>query len=271
MSAPHRLLRAARAYAERGWATFPVRGKIPLTSHGFEDASTDPAELERVFSYPRTTGVAIACGTSGLIVVDLDGDAARDAWADLVARSGGHEPTLVAETGKPGGLHIYFAGEGRSSSRKLGPGIDTRGIGGYVVAPPSAHESGRDYHWREWRASLAPVPAWLPPLLKSPPPPPIVDRRELRDGIGATAYGRAALLGLAEEMLSTGEGSRNERLVRIAFRAGRLCAGGEVDCEAAGDVLLEAALRVGLSQLEASKTISSGFRAGERYPLVVTE
>jgi len=264
------LLRAALIYAVRGWATFPVAGKVPLTAHGFADATSDPDVLARLFAEPRATGIAIACGVSRLIVIDLDGSEGQHSWADLCARHGGHGRTLTAETGKPDGLHIYFRGEGRSSAKRLGPGIDTRGTGGYVVAPPSRHPNGGVYHWRAWPSPLPTSPPWLAPLLEPPPPPLIVEKRELRDGIGATVYGRAALLGLAEEMLTTPEGERNEKLVRLAYRAGRLCAGGEVDCDAASDVLLEAALRAGLSPTEASRTLASGIRAGERYPLVRT-
>jgi hypothetical protein len=264
------LLRATLWYASHfGWSSFPVGGKVPLTRHGFHDASTDPDLLEHLFADPDATGIGVACGASNLVVVDLDGEEGRDTWADLAAQHGGHGRTLAAETGT--GLHIYFGGEGRSSCRKIGAGVDTRGNGGYVIAPPSVHPSGRTYRWRDRTAPLAPVPAWLAVLLEPPPPPLIVERRELKEGICATAYGRGALLGLAEEMLATPEGERNERLVRLAYRAGRLSAGGELDVGAAADVLLEAAVRTGLSHQEALMTIASGIAAGERYPLVVTD
>ncbi|MDQ3381428.1 MAG: bifunctional DNA primase/polymerase [Actinomycetota bacterium] len=110
------LLRAALIYVDRGWATFPVAGKVPRTPRGFVDASTDPDVLERLFADPRATGIAIACGASRLLVVDLDGSDGRHSWADLRARHGGHDRTLTVETGKPGGLHLYFEGEGRSSA-----------------------------------------------------------------------------------------------------------------------------------------------------------
>jgi hypothetical protein len=261
------LLRAALAYAAHGWAIFPVRGKVPLTARGLLDATTDAAVVSALFTDSRVTGVAISCGASGLLVVDLDGDAGHAAWADLAARHGGHPHTLTAETGKPGGPHLYFSGSGRSSAGKLGAEIDTRGDGGYVVAPPSLHPSGRRYRWIDPKAPLAAVPEWLPPLLKPPPPPVTGERRDIPNGVTATVYGRATLVGLATEMLETPEGERNEKLVRLAYRAGRLCAGGELDRDAARDVLLEAALRAGLSYVEASRTITSGLGAGERFPL----
>jgi hypothetical protein len=257
---------AAIAYAERGWHVFPVAGKVPLTAHGLHDATDDPGAVERMFYDDRATGVGIACGASGLLVVDLDGLAAQVAWADLAARHGGHSPTLAAETGKADGLHLYFAGEGRSSAGRLGPGIDTRGAGGYVVAPPSRHESGRTYRWRDGALAVSEAPGWLVAALAPPPPPIVGEVGRLAPGERATPYGRAALVGLADDMLRAGEGQRNETLVRVAYRAGRLVAGGEIAEDAARAVLIEAARRVGLSIDEAERTFRSGFAAGLEYP-----
>lgn len=260
------VLEAALEYAARGWAIFPVSGKRPQTARGFEDASSDPVVVERLFTDVTPTGVAVACGASGLLVVDLDGPAAAEAWAELAARHGGHSETLVAQTGKPNGLHLYFAGEGRSSAGRLGPGIDTRGRGGYVVAPPSWHPSGAVYRWLDPDAPLAPAPAWLLAALEPPAPPPAGDARSLPAGASATSYGRAALEGLAADMLAAPEGQRNEVLVRVAYRAGRLVAAGELAEESARAVLVEAARRVGLSLVEADRTYRSGFTAGLELP-----
>jgi len=260
------VLEAALAYAARGWHVFPVAGKVPLTEHGFADAAADGADVERLFTDVTATGVAIACDASELLVVDLDGLAAQEAWADLAGRNGGHEATLAAETGKPGGLHLYFAGDGRSSAGRLGPGIDTRGRGGYVVAPPSWHPSGAVYRFVDPEQDVAPAPAWLLAALEPPPPPVIGDSRPLPAGAAATSYGRAALEGLASDMLRAGEGQRNDVLVRVAYRAGRLSAAGELAEESAHAVLVEAATRAGLASIEAERTFTSGFRAGLELP-----
>jgi hypothetical protein len=259
---------AAFAYAERGWHVFPVAGKVPLTERGFHDATDDLDAVERMFFDDRATGVGIACGASGLLVVDLDGLAAQEAWADLAASSGGHLPTLAAETGKPDGLHLYFTGEGRNTAGKLGPGVDTRGAGGYVVAPPSRHPSGRAYRFRDPDVDVVPAPTWLLAALEPPPPPPVGATRSVPPGENATPYGRAALEGLVDDVLRSAEGTRNDTLVRVSYRAGRLVAAGELTADAARVVLLEAARRVGLSATEADRTFRSGFDAGLELPAV---
>jgi hypothetical protein len=158
---------AAVAYAERGWHVFPVapRGKVPVTKRRMLDASLDEGLVAAWWEQRLQANIGVACGPSGLVVVDLDGEEAVRGWADLVARHGGHERTLVARTGK--GFHLYFAGEGRSSAGRIGPRIDTRGAGGYVIAPPSVHGSGAVYQWID--ATLDPVPVLgTPPTTISP-------------------------------------------------------------------------------------------------------
>lgn len=72
--------------------------------------------------------------------------------------------TLAAKTGG-GGWHVYFAGDLPSSVAALGPGLDTRGAGAYVVAPPSLHVSGNRYAWRGSDVPIAPPPDWLVEIL----------------------------------------------------------------------------------------------------------
>ena len=264
-----RLLRAALWYARRGWPCFPVAGKTPLTVHGFKDATCGEDELRRLFFDRRATGVAIACGEAGLLVVDLDGDEGRDAWADLAASNDGHEQTLVVQT-PTGGLHIYFAGEGPSSTRRLGPGIDTKGAGGYVVAPPSRHPAGGHYLWLAPTAPIATAPKWLLAALTSPQTDAAAiaqgERRELPVGAQATNYGRAALDGLADDVATAVEGTRNDTLLRAAIRAGRLEAAGELTADLAERRLVEAACGTGLAPLEAHRTFQSGLGIGRKYP-----
>ena len=162
-------------------------------STGWKDATNDCERIAAWWSLSPRANIGIAAGASGLLVVDLDGDAGRLSWTRLAGRNGGHEPTRVAETGKSDGLHIYFHGEGPSTAGRLGSGIDTRGRGGYVIAPPSVHPNGRRYRWRDAFAPIADAPAWLLGLLEPIPPPPVGERGSLPPGAKATAYGRAAL------------------------------------------------------------------------------
>ena len=263
------IIDAAIAYASYGWRVFPVVGKRPACRHGFHEAVANEHEVRNLFGrHIDATGVGVACGASGLLVVDLDGEDGRLTWTRLAARQGDTVPTRIAVTGG-GGWHLVFHGKGRSSAGKLGPGIDTRGQGGYVLAPPSLHPSGTRYRWRDPEIPIASAPSWLLRLLEpSPVTPAVGHRRDLPDGAAATAYGEAALEGLADDMLRAVEGTRNDTLVRVAHRAGRLAAGGELAENVAHDVLVEAALETGLGTMEAARTFRSGFQAGLRVPSV---
>lgn len=160
-------LSAALEYATRyQWRVFPAwwphdgrcacgtgcgksAAKHPLTRSGVHDASTDPDVIRTWWARWPLANVAIATGrASGLVVIDLDVRPGKDGRASL--RSIGPMPlTATARTGS-GGLHLYYAHPGvdvPNSAGRVGPGIDVRGEGGYVLAPPSRHASGGTYSW----------------------------------------------------------------------------------------------------------------------------
>lgn len=157
-------LRAALAYARRGWFVFPLHtpveggcscrraeckdiGKHPRTMHGLKDATTDTATIERWWQGWPEANVGIACGQSGLAVLDIDPRHGGDeSLRDLRQKHGeGWLDTVIALTGG-GGTHYLYKGSVRNAVEVL-PGIDVRGEGGYIVAPPSMHASGREYTW----------------------------------------------------------------------------------------------------------------------------
>lgn len=156
------ILESALFYAEKcGWAVFPVNGKVPYKgSHGCKDATKDPEEIKRVWAVHPEANVAIATGEiSDLLVIDIDihpdqGKFGNETLAELETKLGELPETLEVITGS-GGRHLYFRypensgitiGEGEQSG--LGSGLDFRGNGGYIVAPPSVHpETGRQYMW----------------------------------------------------------------------------------------------------------------------------
>jgi len=149
-AADNERLRAALEYAARGWAVFPVRerGKEPLTRRGCNDATTNPSVISRWWHRWPSANVAIAAGPSRLLVIDVDLGKAGDATLDaLIDRLGPLPDGPTARTGG-GGSHRYFAAaEGVRCRIGIAPGIDIRAAGGYVVAPPSIHASGRRYSW----------------------------------------------------------------------------------------------------------------------------
>lgn len=239
-------------------------GKHPRTPNGVKDSSCDPATVTAWWRRWPAAHLGLATGVSaGLVVIDLDGDEGPEAFRELQRHHGPVPATRWVRTGS-GGWHCYFAHPGGmmpNSARKLGPGIDSRGDGGFVVAPPSSHVSGGRYLWHN-RERLAPMPAWLVGLLCPPPPPPRPPVR-LR---GVDAYARAALEQECREVASTAPGGRNHALNVAAFSLGTLVGAGKVDESSVSAALLAAALSSGLAETEAERTIRSGLSAGARQP-----
>src|SRR5690606_15497828 len=100
----------------------------------------------------------------GLVVLDEDGAGAR---ASLEA--GGYEvpETLAVRTGREGGLHHYFKGT-LGCRNGLLPYVDVKGVGGYLILPPSLHRTGRRYEWVNEGADIASAPVWLTELMQKP-------------------------------------------------------------------------------------------------------
>ncbi len=163
---------AALRYAGRGFPVFPCEshGKRPRTRNGLTDATTDPAVIERWWRADGNANVALVTGSaSGLVVLDVDGDEGSETLRTLERD---HEPLpRTASVVTPnGGGHYYFRHPGGrlpNTVRQLGAGLDTRGDGGYVLAPPSIGGNGRRYEPDE-RARLAEIPAWLLERLRTP-------------------------------------------------------------------------------------------------------
>jgi putative DNA primase/helicase len=158
------MLAAAIEFAARGWPVFPIRalGKTPLTARGFKDATTDPTAIRVWWAKWPSANIAVATGPSSVVAVDIDGDEGEDSLVALTAQYGPLPETLESRTGR--GRHLFFVVTGSTIrndiGRKLGRGIDVRGTGGYVVVPPSVHESGKRYEWIRG-VSPAPLPGWL--------------------------------------------------------------------------------------------------------------
>jgi hypothetical protein len=164
----------AIAYARAGWPVFPVapRGKVPLSRHGFKDATTDEATILRWWTDHPAANIGLRTGIAFDVRRLLD-------WLTNRAIP---DPGLTGPTVSTGkGWHYYLRPTGaRSGAGLLGPGsgIDFRADGGYVVAPPSTHPSGRTYQWSTARPPTTPLPeppVWLPDLLPAtrPDPPPL--------------------------------------------------------------------------------------------------
>src|SRR5262249_31022128 len=182
---------AARGYATRGWPVLPLHsvrgghctcgkpdcaspGKHPfglLVAHGLKDCSTDEAVIRHWWTQQRDATLGIVTGaTSGTFVLDVDPRHGGDERLAELEREHGPLPrTTEAATGG-GGRHLFFAYPGmRIPSRPIAPGLDVRGDGGYVVAPPS--ETTGPYAWtvRPDKVEPAAAPEWLLDLVLEPP------------------------------------------------------------------------------------------------------
>lgn len=270
---------AATAYAKRGLRVFPLRpgGKEPLgeaAPHGCKDASTDAVEVAEWWAKYPDANIGIATGPdSGVWVLDVDGPEGAAALAALETEHGPLPATAQQTTGA--GRHMLFAWpptvDIRNTSKKLGPGLDTRGDGGYIVAAPSIHPSGAQYRWTAAKATIADAPAWLLGLLTRKERPPSPDLAE-RPTFAAVpeAYGRRALEGEYDKVATAGVGKRNQFLNEAAFNLGQLAAVDAVRWVDIQRVLTAAAVANGYLAEEGAThvdhVIRSGFEAGLQKP-----
>lgn len=258
---------AARSLAAAGVPVFPclVEGKRPLTRRGFLDASTAPEQVAGWWSRTPDANIGIPTGAaSGVVVVDVDvhgdqdGRAAyqRATDAGLVDGAG-----LLVRT-PTGGTHVYFpatpGGEQRSWQAATA-GVDFRGDGGYIIAPPSRRII--DGHVRRYEVadiathSVGTIDAarlrdFLDPRPIAPPRPSngtsmVVDSERL----AAWVAGR-------------GEGERNRSLF---WAACRLAENGVSPADAL-DALGAAAHSAGLGDREITTTVRSAYRATQPPP-----
>lgn len=189
----------AKAYAQRGWRVLPIKPgeKRPPMAAWQDAATTDEATIDAWWTQLyKGHGIGVATGKgSGIFVLDVDVSdqkAGDDTLADLIAAHGQlpDAPTVLTPSM---GCHIYFAlPEGmeirNDASRRLGPGLDIRGEGGQVVAPPTTRAEG-GYEWEDDSFLLDPpqAPAWLLALLAAPavapsPAPSVASMPRLEDG-----------------------------------------------------------------------------------------
>ena len=125
--------------------------KKPATKNGFYDATTDLETICGWWEECPDANVAIRTGKeSGIWVLDIDGSEGKATLIELQEKHGElGDPSLIVET-PGGGLHLYYPYPliGEVGCRaNMRPGIDVRGDGGYVIAPPSIHPNGGRYEW----------------------------------------------------------------------------------------------------------------------------
>lgn len=282
----------AMAYVDRGWRVMPCHwmmldenfdrscscgaqdcgspGKHPRPRRGSHDATLSGQQVDGWWRsiWPKAN-IGIATGqASDLYVIDLDGQAAIDEWAALELAHG-DAPTLTCRTGG-GGQHRYYKLPPRlrlaNTAKRIAPHIDSRGDGGYVLAPPSNHRSGRDYEWANWPTVPAPIPPWLGRMLIGVPDAPRRAPAPIRRGQDDDPVAIRILTDEARTVAETQPGSRNEQLFKSAASVFSIVMGGDLRIEAAWAAMEEAGLACGLTQAEVSRTINSAVDAAKSTP-----
>jgi hypothetical protein len=207
--------------------------------HGVKDATSSTQIVEEWWTrYPQLN---IGIATDNLLVIDVD--PCHNGYESLAALEEQHDAiphTWCVRTGS-GGLHIYLAGPSNSainnSAGKLGPGLDIKVKGGYVVAPPSRHINGNHYRWifEPGAAPLAPTPDWLATKLSAPnPQPQVAIATSSRPSV-------AAVRGVLCAVASAQKGQRNAVLFWAACRLGEVVRYGLMSQNTALDLLVNSA------------------------------
>jgi Bifunctional DNA primase/polymerase, N-terminal len=261
------VLEAARDYARCGIPVFPCNpiDKKPLTANGFKDATRDETQILAWWQQYPNAMIGVPMGpASGMWATDLDVDPARkiDGKAtldQLIAQRGALPSTWITITPR-GGRHLIWIWdpnvEVRNSAGKIGPGVDVRGNGGYVIWPPSRNATGGTYQWEPGGPQTAALaPPWLVTLAKAKK---------------ASAYAKAALERECKNVASAQPGKRNSTLNTAAFNLFQLVAGGALDEQEVRDRLFEAAEVCRLVADDGAQqvwaTIDSGAAAGRQQP-----
>jgi len=154
-------LQAALTYRKWGWSVVACepRGKKPIVAwKEFQNRLAEPDEIREWFRIRPDANLAVITGAiSNLIVLDVDSE---QGFEEIHAR-GGMDWTPCVMTSK--GMHFYFSHPGheiRNFAKKI-PGLDLRGDGGYVLAPPSVHPDGPRYTWQELQPRIDGLPQSL--------------------------------------------------------------------------------------------------------------
>lgn len=179
-------LKQALSCVQRGWLVHPLHGivnesctcgdencnhpgKHPLLPNGLKGASTDPDQIRLWWKQWAKANIGICTGAeSGLVVLDVDPrHGGNETLSELIKKHGPLPETVCVNTGG-GGQHFYFkhpGGKIKNRQNIFGKGLDFKADGGYVVAPPSLHVSGKKYKWENKAKpediDLADMPNWF--------------------------------------------------------------------------------------------------------------
>lgn len=267
-----RLIEEISIYCERGWLIHPINNKKrPLLTDWQNKATTSvDVFMKWVNEWPWANVGVVTGSASNLLILDVDGSEGIESLQHLNLPGA---PTVVTARGH----HYYFGFPQElhnipTTRAGLLPGIDTRGRGGYITAPPSVHENGHLYYWSKplLLGELPKPPDWLIKLLTPQVKVKTFCKMPITLGKQGSHYACIALQKESEAVLMAPVGTRNSRLNQAAFSMGTLVAAGAISIELVADNLASAAKCAGLEYSEIEKTLHSGLSAGMKHPREVS-
>ena len=238
--------------ARQGVRVFPCAAdKKPLTSNGYKDASADPNIVDAWWTKHPEALIGVPTGDRFVVIdVDLQHLDAQQWYHASCSRL----PLTRTHVTRSGGRHLLFKpnSEVGCSAGKLGPHIDTRGLGGYIIWWPAC---GLDVLHR---GVLAPVPDWIIEALRPPQPPP----QKVVQFPPSHVTTHRQFEGVVRAIATAHEGERNSLCFWGACRMREFVAQNTIGRDAAIEIVVEAASRAGLPRNEARRTVLSAFRGG---------
>jgi putative DNA primase/helicase len=257
----------ALAYARAGMRVFPLSAnKIPLTPHGYKDATTDPEVIKGYWS-KRQAHAEIGWALPETIVA-IDLDMSGSSWGivhfeEIAGLSADSVETPIAVT-TTGGRHLVYERNGRAIKNWVrflpGKDMDTRTIGGYIVLP--GPNNGRSW-LKPLTIPLAPVPDWVPEAKPESAP------AEGRPFAGESDYGRRMMDWALRSIAEATNGYQEKTLNKVCMTLGGLIGGGVLDYQPTLAALTKAALEMptfdddrpwrGLSK-KVLKTVNDGMK-----------
>jgi hypothetical protein len=246
---------AALAYGARRWPVFPChwqgeRRKRPLIQGGFHAATTGETLIREWWHRWPDSLVGVSTGRAiGVVVLDIDVKDNRANGFDTLDALGFSvlPETPIVHTAS-GGLHLYFSVPNGIDLRNtvgergsgIGPGLDWRGDGGYVIAPSPGSGYSWDLIWNLDTAALAPVPIVLLPRS----PERCTPARPVKPTTGLSPYAEAALDSACRRIIGAPDGQQESTLNAEAFTIGTLAGGGALPSDFARRALIWAAQRI---------------------------
>lgn len=260
------LAEAAEFYAAKGLKILALaeKDKRPdgrVCPNGFKNATNDLTKIKSAWAQQPHLNIGIVTGKeNGIVVVDIDGNEGKTTWSNLIKQHAYKSQTLKITTGK--GCHLYFKYPAALSVVKnrvrFVDGIDIRADGGYIVAAPSVHPSGRKYKVARPVdfLELEELPDWLLKLI-------LGNNSALEmEPTGVNSAGQKLPMDVENALAvlsATKEGSRHNTLIKQANLIAGKCQQKGLDEATVKELILQATLKTGLPEKEIIQCINNAF------------